>query len=344
MRAWLQVAFGGPEVRRLTELPDPQPGPGEVVVDVLACGLNRLDILQRKAPVIPVFALPHIAGMDIVGTVAEIGEGVDAGLLGRHVALDPVVVCQTCDMCVAGKTYYCRGLRTAGSTRHGGFAEKVLMPAVNCIPIDPSTLSLAEYASIPVASVTAWHGLVGVARLQPGETVVVPAAGSGVGSAGIQVAKNAGCTVITTVGSAAKVDRAYQTGADVVIDRSATDWVQAARAATGGKGVDVVFDHVGGPFLQEAIDALRIEGRVVMSGTTASDHSTIRSTSLFHWGKNILAHGGYSPAEMREVIGEYERGALKPVIDSVHSFDELDQAEARLESGEFSGKVVVCRQ
>lgn len=341
MRAWLQTAFGAQEVRGSTEVPAPSPAAGEVLVRVRACALNRLDVLQRRAPVVGTFRLPHIAGMDVVGEIVAVGEGIAEDVIGQRVVLDPVVVCGECDQCQADLPMYCRRLRTIGSSRDGGLAEYVAAPYRNCIDVPEGGLSDIELASVPVASVTAWHAIVVTGAVQPGETVVVPGAGSGVGAAGVQIAKRLGCEVITTVGSAEKAAAAAALGADLVIDRSTCDWWEAVRKATGGRGADVVIDHVGGPFLQQAIDALRIEGRVVMSGTTAGGESTFNGTSLFHWGKRILGHGGYRHEELRTVVDEYLGGRLTPVIDSVWGFDELPEAERRLESGRFSGKLVI---
>jgi len=342
MKAWVQSAFGGPEVRRLEVVPEPVPAADEVVVKVIACALNRLDILQRREALLAAFALPHIGGMDIVGTVVEAGSAAGEALDGVTVVIDPVVSCETCDMCRANLPMYCRNLRTIGSTRPGGLAEYVAVPIRNCIPVEAPKVTLPELAGVPVASVTAWHGLLGAGRIGAGEVVVVPGAGSGLGVAGIQIARRHGCRVVTTVGSAAKVAPALAIGADFVIDRSSGDWVAEARDITEGNGVDLVWDHVGGPFLQQAIDACRIGGRVVMSGTTAGTQSTIRNTSVFHWGKSLIGHGGYSRQEMHDTVSAYSAGELKLVVDSYWDFERVPEAEARLESGEFFGKVIVC--
>ncbi len=324
----------------------PEPKEDEVLVKVIAVALNRLDILQRIEPVVGTFRLPHIAGMDVVGTVAASGGAEGETLVGKTVVIDPVVTCEECEFCKANMPEYCVDLRTIGSSRNGGFAEYVAVPARNCIEVGECAVPVEELAAVPVASVTAWHGLLGAGKIQPGETIVVPGAGSGLGAAGVQIAKAKGCKVITLVSGADKAEkaRALPEGqrADLVIDRKAEDWVEAARAYTGGKGVDMVWDHVGGPFLQQAINALRIGGRVIMSGTTAGNHSEITNTSLFHWGKSIIGHGGYSRQEMRDTIAAYASGELKLVFDSKWTFEELPKAEARLESGDFFGKVLVC--
>jgi NADPH:quinone reductase-like Zn-dependent oxidoreductase len=341
MKAWVQTGFGGPEVRVLQEVPRPIAAADEVLVKVIACALNRLDVLQRRVPLVTAFRLPHIAGMDIVGEVVESGSAQGEALLGTRVVVDPVVTCGHCDMCGADLPMYCRNFRTIGSSRDGGLAEYVAVPACNCIPADSSHTTLEQLACVPVASVTAWHGLIAVGRIQAGETIVVPGAGSGLGVAGVQISKQRGCRVITTVGGAGKLEAARAVGADLVIDRSRTDWVAEARQITGDVGVDLVWDHVGGPFLQQAIDALKIGGRVVLSGSTAGNQSCFKNTSLFQWGKSLLGHGGYTPQEMRAVVAAYCRGELRVVVDSRWPFSELPQAEQRLESDDFFGKVVV---
>ncbi len=174
MKAWVQTGFGGPEVRVLLEVPRPVAAADEVVVKVIACALNRLDVLQRRAALVGAFRLPHIAGMDIVGEVVEAGSAQGEYLLGTRVVIDPVVTCGHCDMCRADQPMYCRNFRTIGSSRDGGLAEFVAVPARNCISADSSHTTLEQLACVPVASVTAWHGLLAVGRIQPGETIVVP--------------------------------------------------------------------------------------------------------------------------------------------------------------------------
>jgi NADPH:quinone reductase-like Zn-dependent oxidoreductase len=341
MKAWVQTAFGGPEVRRLLEVPKPVPAADEVLVKVAACALNRLDILQRQEALVGTFRLPHIAGMDIVGEVVEAGSAVGEALIGQGVVLDPVVTCGTCDRCGAGLAMYCRNFRTCGSSRDGGLAEYVAVPARNCIPVDTRHIGVEELACVPVASVTAWHGLLTAGRIQAGETIVVPGGGSGLGVAGVQIGKRHGCRVITTVSGANKVGPAQALGADLVIDRSSSDWIAETLDFTDGRGADMVWDHVGGPFLQQAIDACRLDGRVVMSGTTAGNKSCIVNSSLFHWGKSIIGHGGYTAAEMRQTVAAYCAGELKVVVDSRWDFADLPKAEQRLESNDFFGKILV---
>lgn len=344
MIAWLQTAFGGPAVRGLTDAPAPRAEPDEVIVRVGAVALNRLDLLQRSEIVVPGFTLPHVAGMDIAGEVVAAGSVEGEYLLGRVVLVDPVVSCGHCELCRGGTPTFCEEFATIGSTRWGGFAEFVRVPARNCTVLDidqADTEALVEYASVPVASVTAWRGLVGAGALGAGETVVVPGAGSGLGVAGIQIAKLRGATVLALVGSPAKAAAATALGADEVIIRSDGDWVERVLQLTDGRGADLVWDHVGGTFLPQALRATRRGGRVVLSGTTDGLESILHLPELYQPGRSIIGHGSYSREEMAATIAAYRDGSIRPVIDSVWDFEEYRAAEAKLESGDFFGKIVL---
>ncbi|MFS3135496.1 zinc-binding dehydrogenase [Gluconacetobacter sacchari] len=340
MRAWVQTTFGGPESVTLRDIPRPVPQADEVLVRVEACALNRLDLLQQVAPLVPGFSLPHVAGMDVAGTVSATGGPEGEALVGRPVVIDPVVTCGDCAWCRQDEPGFCPSLRTVGSTRAGGLAEYVAVPARNCHVYDPEHLSPEKMASVPVASVTAWHGLLGAGGLRAGETIVIPGAGSGLGTAGIQIARRTGARVIALAAGPEKCRAAEALGAEIAFDRSAGDWVAAVRDHTG-QGADFVWDSVGGAFLQQAIDACRIGGRVVLSGTTAGNDSTIRNTSLFHFGRSLIGHGGYTRREMRETIAAYRTGALAAVIDSLYGIADVPAAFARLRSGQFFGKIVI---
>jgi len=342
--AWVQTAFGGPEVRGLSEAPAPRAAASEVIVRVAAAALNRLDVLQRAEVVVPGFTLPHVAGMDVAGEVVEAGSAEGADLVGRSVVVDPVVSCGHCVWCDADTPTYCADFATIGSTRWGGFAEFVLVPARNCTVIDVAlddTDGFVEAASIPVAGVTAWRGLVSAGRIQPGETVVIPGAGSGLGVAGIQIAKLHGAHVIALAGSADKVAPATDLGADDVIVRTDGDWVEQARELTDGLGADLVWDHVGGRFLTQALQATRTGGRVVLSGTTDGLRSDLYLPDLYQPGRSIIGHGSYGRKDMADVTAAYADGRIRPVIDSVWGFEELPKAEAKLECGDFFGKIVL---
>ena len=187
MKAWVQTDFGGPQVRRRLDVAAPAAAPDEVIVRVLAIALNRLDVLQRVAPVIPAMSIPHIAGMDIVGQVETVAAGATSPAAGEVVLIDPVVSCGSCEYCLGETPTYCAQFATIGSTRAGGMAELVAVPARNCtvVSVAPEdTERLAALAAVPVAGATAWRGLLSAGALTAGETVVIPGAGSGLGAAG----------------------------------------------------------------------------------------------------------------------------------------------------------------
>jgi len=341
MRAAVQHDFGDNEVVTIDEVPDPVPGPDEVVVAVVACALNRLDLLQRNGPpVVPNFTLPHISGMDIAGRVVDVGSAVEHVEIGDEVLLDPVVRCGRCGRCTAGLGAYCAELRTVGSTRDGGFAELVAVPAENVFSA-PEQLPLDIAAAIPVAAMTAWHSIVRVGRITAGETMLVHGAGSGVSTAAIGFAKARGVRVITTVSSPEKLGPARSLGADVVIDRSATSWQDAVREETDGAGVDFVFDHVGSAVFVDSVLALRIEGRLVFAGTTTGDSVTLRLPMVYHAGKSLLGAGGWRPSDFPVMLAEYAAAGLEPVIDSRYELGALHDAYDRLESGSFFGKILL---
>ncbi len=321
---------------------DPVPAPDEVIVEVRACGLNRLDLLQREAPLVRGFTLPHIAGMDVVGVVVALGSEVGAGApgIGDRVLVDPVSTCGVCERCTTGLEPYCENLRTIGSTRPGGFAELVAAPAMKCFPI-PAGMSSVEAACLPVAYMTAFHTLVTVGNVQAGETVLVNAAGAGVSIALVQLALAAGATVIGTAGGAAKSERALALGCAHVVDHYVTDVGDAVLELTDGHGVDLVIDHVGPALFDASIRALRIGGRMVFCGTTTGTTVELNLPSVYHWGKTLIGAGGYRPVDFATMLAEVTRAGLQPVVDSVWPFDQLVEAQAKMAAGSFFGKLVV---
>lgn len=343
MRAQVQRGFGGPEVCSIEEVPDPGPGPGEVVVAVRACALNRLDLLQRSAPLVRGFALPHIAGMDVVGDIVarhpdlpdEVGPPI-----GTRVLVDPVSTCGTCDRCTSGLAPYCDELRTVGSTRPGGFAELVAVPAASCFAV-PDGMSDVAASTLPVAAMTAWHAVVAVGKVTAGETVLINGAGSGVSLASMQLAHAAGAKVIGTAGSPGKVARAIAAGYDHCIDYRADAVADAVRATTSGRGVDLVIDHVGPAQFQASVDSLAMEGRMVFCGTTTGTEVTMSLTSVYWWGRSLLGAGGYQRDEFPVMLAAMAATGTEPVVDTVYTFDQLAEAQGRMEAGDFFGKLVV---
>jgi len=267
MRAILIPRHGGPDVLQYSEISDPKPGVGEVLVRVRACALNHLDVWVRRGLNGVTFPLPLVPGSDIAGEVAGTGDLTKSVSTGDKVVLSPGVSCGQCAACAAGKDNECRKYTLFGYGRNGGCAEYVVAPEVNVLPMLPG-LSFEEAAAVPLVFVTAWHMLLARARLQPGEEVLILGAGSGVGSAAVQIAKLTGARVIATAGSRAKLDKARELGADEVIDHTKQKISEEVRRLTGKRGVDVVFEHVGTATWEQSILSLATGGRLVTCGAT----------------------------------------------------------------------------
>ncbi len=345
MRAFVQRGFGaGGDVVGFESVPDPEPGPGEVVVRVHACALNRLDLLQRDAALVRGFSLPHIAGMDVAGeVVARHADLIGGPAIGDRVIVDPVSTCGTCDRCTNGLAPYCEQLRTIGSTRPGGFAELVAAPASTVHPL-PDGLTFVEAATLPVAAMTAFHALQAGGHV-PGETVLVNGAASGVSCAALALLRADGSTVITTTGGAAKVARAQAVGYHHVIDYLQADGggtiSPIVLELTGGRGVDLVIDHVGPALFAPSIRSMAIGGRMVFCGTTTGTEATISLTDVYHWGRTLIGAGGYQPTDFPKMLAAMAATGSPPVIDSTWPFDELPAALDHMARGEFFGKIIV---
>lgn len=341
MKAALHRTHGGPEVIEVAEVPDPEVGPGDVLVEVRAAGVNRLDVLQREGPgLVPGFALPHIAGMDVAGVVVEVGADVAGVAPGDRVLVNPAIVCGECEVCRRGEDAYCPNGSVVGASRPGGFAERCAVPAVNVHPI-PDHVDFAEAATIPTIYSTAWRALFPVGDLRLGETIVIHAAGAGVSTAAIQLAKRAGATVVATAGSQEKLDLATELGADHVLSNRDPKWVDAVRDLTDGIGADIVFDHVGPALFQGSLDALRNRGRLVFCGATTGASATFSLPRAYQRGLRLLGVDSYNQREFAQMLDLYWRGGYRPVIDSEHPLEDLGAAQARLESGAVAGKVLI---
>jgi NADPH:quinone reductase-like Zn-dependent oxidoreductase len=332
--------FGGPEVLELREVPDPACAPDEVVVNVRACAVNHLDLWVRMGLRGLDIAMPHILGNDVVGEAAEVGSAVRHVKPGDKVLVNPMLSCGMCAACLRGDDNQCRSYDVLGRMRNGGYAEKVSVPGVNCMPY-PENLPWEQAAAVPLVFLTAWHMLVARADLRAGEDVLVIGAGSGVGSAAIQIARMLGARVITTAGSGAKLERAKSLGAHDVIDHTTDDVAARVKALTGKKGADVVFEHVGGAVFENALGALARNGRLVTCGATAGSQVTLDINLLF--GKHQTLLGSYMGRrrDLAEVLEFVRAGRLAPVVDSVMPLADARKAHRRIEAREHFGKVVL---
>lgn len=339
MKAVRIHAYGGTEVLRFEDAPDPQPGVGEVVVKVKACALNHLDVWVRQGlPKAP--ALPHILGSDIAGEVAAVGPGVTGVTLGTPVLLQPAVSCGVCPACLAGKDNVCKEYGVIGAKTLGGNAEYVKVPQANLMPL-PQGLSYTEAAAIPLVFLTAWHMLTDRAQLRPGEDLLVIGAGSGVGSAAVQIGKLLGARVIATASLETNLVKAKELGADDTINHAHQNIAEEVRKLTDGKGVEVIFEHVGPAVWDKCIAALAKAGRLVTCGATTGSTVQLNVTVLFGRQHSLLGSFMGTKSDLFEVLPFFSRKKLKPVVDSVFPLRETAAAHRRLESREQFGKVVV---
>jgi NADPH:quinone reductase-like Zn-dependent oxidoreductase len=340
MKAIVYETQGGPEVLQYKEVADPQIGPYEVLVRVHACALNHLDLwLRMGGPNLKV-PLPHIPGSDIAGEVATVGDKVINVKVGERVLLQPGISCGLCASCLSGQDSMCPTYTIFGMGVDGGCAEYVKSPAVNCVPI-PEKLSFEEAAAFPLVSLTAWHMLIGRAKLQPAETVLVLGAGSGVGSAAIQIAKAAGARVIATAGNDAKLEKARELGADAVINHTTQKIADEVKRLTNRRGVEVVFEHVGQATWDNSIRSLAVGGRLVTCGATTGFDGAINIAYLFTRHLTILGSFMGSKAELLSALELLRRGLLKPVIDVVMPLEKCAEAHKRMENRELFGKIVL---
>jgi NADPH:quinone reductase-like Zn-dependent oxidoreductase len=340
MKAIVFEKHGGPDVLRYTDTCEPEPRSGEVLVRMHACALNRLDLWVRGGlPGVPI-PLPHIPGSDIAGVVEKIGPNVANVKPGQKVVLAPGVSCGKCAACLAGNDNRCPQFTNLGYMIDGGCAEFVRCPEVNCFPY-PESLSFEQAAAVPLVFQTAWHMLLTRAQLQPAEDVLILGAGSGVGSAAIQIAKFFGCRVIATAGNEAKLAKAKELGADEVINHKTQKIKDEVRRLTAKRGVDVVFEHVGTATWDDSVASLARGGRLVTCGATTGFDAKIDLRFLFSRQLSILGSYMGTKSEFAMVLKLVAAGRLKPVVDRTFSLKHCAAAHSYLESGEQFGKVVL---
>ena len=338
MRAVPITQHGGPEVLQLLEVPDPTPGPGQALVRVRACALNHLDLWQRRGLEHVKLPLPHIPGSDISGEVVDPGE---SGLAaGARVIVHPGLNCGHCPACLAGQDSLCATYGIVGYQSEGGYAELAAVPAHNLIALPPR-VSFTDGAAFPLTFLTAWHMLVSRAQVREGETVLVMAAGSGVGQAAIQVARLHGGRVIATARQKEKLDAARALGADEVVDTSQPDWSAEVRRLTNKRGADVVIEHVGAAVWDQALKSLARGGRLVTCGATSGHRGEIDLRVLFVKQQSLLGSYMGTRADLGAAVAGLASGRLKPAVDSVLPLARAADAHRRLEGHEHFGKIVL---
>ena len=328
---------GGPEVLRFEDAPDPEAAPGRAIVRVRACALNHLDLWERRGLDRVRLPMPHISGSDIAGEVLDPG---DSGLpAGQRVMLQPGLRCGHCPACQAGRDNECAEYDVLGLRSDGGYAELVSVPIENLIPI-PASLDFVTAAAFPLTFLTAWHMLVTRAALQPGEIVLVLAGGSGVGQAAIQLARHFGARVFATA-APAKADRTRALGAEHVFDHYAGDFARELRALTGGRGADIVIEHVGEATWDRSVRALASGGRLVICGATTGHAAAVDLRHLFARQLSLLGSYMGRFAELVAAAPLLFDGRVTPVIDEVFPLARAADAQRRLEAKGQFGKIVL---
>ncbi len=341
MRAFRVQRHGGPDALDWGEWPDPAPGPGEVRVRVHACALNHLDLWLRNGVPGHRFPLPLTPGAEVAGDVESLGPGVTDLALGDPCVVAPGVACGVCPRCTAGADHLCPGYGLLGEHRDGGYAELLVVPRRNILPL-PRGLSYVEAAAIPLVFLTAWHMLVARAELAPHEDVLLHAAGSGVTSAGIQIARLLGARrIVVTAGSDEKLEKARALGATHAINYRTADLVRGVREATAGEGVDVVFDHLGGATLEQSLRLLKRSGRAVLCGATEGAEAKVNLRALFFKSLSLLGSTMGSLGELTTLLPYFERGVLKPVIHRTFPLAEAGVAQELLARRGVFGKLVL---
>jgi zinc-binding alcohol dehydrogenase/oxidoreductase len=322
---------GPPEVLRLDSAPDPEPGPGEVVVALRAAALNRRDIFLRKG--IAPSPLPVIPGSDGAGVVRSLGPGASGVAEGDEVVILPSLGWG------GGEEAPEPGFRILGGPDDGTYAELIHIPAANVRP-RPARLSWEEAAALPLAGLTAYRALVSRARIRPGETVLVLGIGGGVATIALMIARAAGCGVIVTSSSGAKLEAARDLGAAAGVDYTEGDWPAAVTERTGGRGVDVVVDSVGSTW-NESVACLRAGGRLVVFGGTGGGKVEMAVRPVTMGQVSVLGTTMGSPRDFAGMLAAVDQASWSPVIDSVRPLAEASGAHAREEAGDHFGKLVL---
>ena len=342
MKAVRYHHIGDSSVLEHCDVADPTPGRADVVVRVEACALNRLDIVQRAGYYqMPGFQYPHIPGMDVAGTVAEVGGDVKSVKVGDRVVIDPSLSGVSDGSKFAGKGDLYGELAVIGATEDGGYAQFCVAPASHVYRM-PDGMEFAHAAQFPTCWLTAAHALFEVGKLRAGETVLIHAAGSGVSVAGIQLAKNAGAVVFATAGTDEKCERARTIGADHVFNNRSGDVAGWVRGATAGAGVNMVFDHVGTALFGASLFALGIKGRLVTCGNSSGDSATIPSLGyLFHSGISIIGSDPYRPEEFGPAWKTFCNGDFPTLVDSEFALADAAAAQDKMERNDVFGKIIL---
>ena len=340
MKAVVFHEFGGLDTLQLEEVPDPTPGPGEVLIDIGASALNHLDVDIREGisrfPVEP----PFVLGVEVVGRISEVGEGVEGWQVGDRVMPYLMNPCGDCRYCRTGRESLCLGAGFISFSTSGGYAEQLVCPVGHLMRV-PEELSDEAAAALQIAFGTAWHMLFTRGRLAPGEKVMINSVGSGIGSAAVQLAHHFGATVIGNASSDDKLARAAELGMDHGINHQTQDVAAEVMRLTDGVGVDLVFEHVGGELFQKGLDSLAKDGRLVTCGAHAGEVVPFDVIPFFRSQKSVIGSFVYTRAEVESCLELARQGKITPLVYKVFPLSEAREAMATMERREHFGKIVL---
>ena len=344
MKAVFMTEHGDADVLQYGDMPEPEIGPNDVKVRVRAASLNRLDVYTRagvRGTRRRNFDSPHILGGDAAGEIVELGSEVRGREVGQRVLVNPRMTCSQCRWCASGEDEFCENSGMLGSSRSGSYAEYVGVPATSAVPI-PDSLSFEEAATLPTVYLPCWSILVRRGALKSWETALILSASAGVGTAGIQVAKNVlGATVVTTTSTEEKAAQASELGADHVINYSNEDIAERVREITGGRGVDVVLDHVGAEFWPAATRSLAMGGRYGICGVTTGYRAELQMGAMFTRYQTVFGVFMGRREDMRQIVQMAGRGTIRGIIHETFPLEEAARAHETMEGRNFFGKLVL---
>ncbi|CAN5741216.1 zinc-binding dehydrogenase [soil metagenome] len=333
------------KVVKIEDIDVPKIKANEVLIKVESASYNYNDLWAIWGDPVKT-PLPHISGSDVAGTVVEIGEDVTKFKVGDRVVSHSNMSCRICEQCTAGREYDCKertiwGFQTG--PLWGGFAQYTHLPEVNGAKL-PENVSFEDAAAMSMVGMTAWHMLVGRARIIPGQTVLIMGGTSGVGMVGIQIAKLYNCNVIATAGNQQKMDKCLELGADNVVNHREADWYKKVREITKKEGVDVVFEHIGKNVFPQEVGLLKMGGTLVATGATTGYDSTIDLRFLFFKGTNLLGSTQGTKAELERVIYWTSKNKLKPLISTTLPFSNMVEGHVMMAGAEQIGKILTNPQ
>lgn len=338
----------GKDPRQIVKIEDidvPKIKPKEVLIKVEAAAYNYNDLWGIWGEPIKI-PMPHISGSDAAGTVVEVGEDVSHVRVGDRVVVHPNLTCRVCYECTSGREYDCRDRQVWGfqtGPLWGAYAQYTRMPEVNIVKL-PDNVSFADAAAISMVGMTSWHMLVTRSNIRPGQTVLIMGGGSGMGIAGIQIAKLFNCEVIATAGNKDKMDKCMELGADHVVNHREIDWYKKVREITNRQGVDVIFEHIGKTVFPQEVGLLKMGGTLVSTGATTGYDSSIDLRYLFFRGINLLGATQGTKAGLEEVIRWVSRGKIKAVIDTILPFSNMVEGHVKMANSQLFGKIVTTPQ